>query len=239
MCVSIITNSLVLFDDLYHDNLCAQCPQLILQRKLGLAVEEENTVEEEPEKEEEDGEKEAPTDSSRLKQSRTDSDTPTPNSSLEAPSVGLASSTSSSRTAKHSKLTKAVSLRSQGSGDNGYNTPTGGERRVGSFRRVLSGTRPNTKIGPHSHQGSDSSMGKGSSGGRILRVGSGSLDAQRRKASMTVLRTVSMGYESDDEGNVYYSTSRPEWGFDQIAMQSDSDSDLEFFDAKGQCTCNP
>ena len=107
-------------------------------------------------------------------------------------------------------------------------------RRVGSFRRVRSGTRPNSKIGTQSHPGSDNSMRKGSMEDRILRVGSGgSFDAQRRKASMTVLSTMSTGYESDDEGNVYYSTSRPEWGFDQIAMQSDSDSDLEFFDAKG------
>ena len=195
-------------------------------------VEDENTVEEEPE---EKGDKEISTESSRpgLKQTRTDSDTPTPNSSLEAPTVGHSTSTASSRATKHSKLTKAASLRSQSSGDNGYNTPTGGERRVGSFRRVRSGTRPNSKIGAHSRQGSDISMRKGSSDGRILRVGSGTFDAQRRKASMTMLRTVSIGYESDDEGNVYYSTSRPEWGFDQIAMQSDSDSDLEFFDAKG------
>ena len=198
-------------------------------------LEDENTVKEEPEEEGE--EKVTSTESPRpgLKQGRTDSDTPTPNSSLEARSViaHASSSPTSSRAAKHSKLSKAASLRSQSSGDNGYNTPTGGERRVGSFRRVRSGARPNSKMAAHSHQGSDINMRKGSSDDRIMRVGSGSFDAQRRKASMTVLRTVSIGYESDDEGNVYYSTSRPEWGFDQIAMQSDSDSDLEFFDAKG------
>ena len=197
-------------------------------------VEDENTVEEEPEEEEAEREKEtsdggAESSKPALKQTRTDSDTPpTPTSSLEAPPMGQ---TTSSRAAKHSKLTKAASLRSQSSGDNGYNTPIGGERRVGSIRRVRSNTRPNSKIGAHSRQGSDISTRKASDG--ILRVGSGSLDAQRRKGSMTMFRTTSMGYESDDEGNVYYSTARPEWGFDQIAMQSDSDSDLEFFDAKG------
>jgi hypothetical protein len=195
----------------------------------------EDTVEEEPEGEEENkGEKEESSKPELVKQTRTDSDTPTPNSSVEAPPVGPTTSTASSRAAKHSKLIKAASLRSQSSGDNGYNTPTGGDRRVGSFRRVRSGTRPNSKIGAHSHPGSDNSMRKGPADDRILRVGSGgSFDAQRRKASMTVLQTVSMGYESDDEGNMYYSTPRPEWGFDQIAMHSDSDSDLEFFDAKG------
>ena len=170
-----------------------------------------------------------------LEQTRTNSDGPTPNSSLETQPVQpiaeqSTTTTSATRTPKHSKLIKAASLISQSSGDNGYSTPPR-ERRVGSIRRVRSGGRSNPKIGTHSRQGSDISVRKGSEG--VLRVGSGSLDVQRRKSSLSMFRTVSTGYETEDEGNVYYSTSRPEWGFDQIAMQSDSDSDLEFFDAKG------
>lgn len=154
-----------------------------------------------------------------LEKTGTKSDTLTPSSSLEAPSVRM--------TVGHS-----ASLKSQTSGENGYSTPTGG-RRVGSFRRVHSGgSKTNPKLGAQSRQGSNASLRKGSEG--VLRVGSGgSVDAHRSKGSVSLFRTVSTGYETDDEGNVYYSTSRPGWGFDQIAMQSDSDSDLEFFDAKG------
>ena len=133
-------------------------------------------------------------------------------------------------TPKHSKLSKKTSLISQNSGENGYSTPPGERRLVGgSFRRVRSGgKRPVSMVTSHSLQSSESGSRKGSEAN--LRLG-GSLDT--RKTSLTVYRTVSIGYETEDEGNVYYSTSRPGWGFDQIAMDSDSDSELEFFDAKG------
>ena len=40
--------------------------------------------------------------------------------------------------------------------------------------------------------------------------------------------------DSSDDDSMY--STRPEWGFDQIAMHSDSGSDPEFFDAKGRCS---
>lgn len=108
--------------------------------------------------------------------------------------------------------------------------------RVGSFRRVRSGTRPGSKAGSHAQQQSvdGAAVGKRNSSDPSFKVG-GSLDVPRRQSSLSVFRSTSLGYE-DDDGNVYYSTARPEWGFDQIAMESDSESDLEFFDAKGNVT---
>ena len=153
---------------------------------------------------------------------------------LQSGTVAIETSTTmgqSTRTPKHAKVSREASLKSQNSMDNGYSTPPG-ERMVGSFKRVRSGTRPGSMTGNHSRQSSDISVRKTSDGNLLM---GSSLEVQRRKSSLTVYRTISTGYETEDEGNIYYSTSRPEWGFDQIAMQSDSDSDLEFFDAKGTC----
>lgn len=196
-----------------------------MQRKLGRVVAEEGEEEQGGEKVEEEGEPEtvAAEESSKLtnEPSRT-SDNLTPNSLPET-------APKSNRAPKHTKVSRAASHKSQVSVD--YNTPPE-EIRVGSFRRVRSGTRPvvGSKVNSLSRQGSGGGAKRVSEPN--LRVG-GSLDLQRRKSNLSVHRSVSAGYETDDEGNMYYSTSRPEWGFDQIAMHSDDDSDLEFFDAKG------
>ena len=51
------------------------------------------------------------------------------------------------------------------------------------------------------------------------------------KQSDSPAHRLSQYADSDDEDSMY--STRPEWALDQIAMESDSGSDLEFFDAKG------
>lgn len=212
-------------DDHYHMVLFSYS-QLILQKKLGRVV--EDGAAEEPQGKQEQEATAVGESSNHIVESNTpgkDKTVITPNSLLEA------TAQQTTKTSSHAKLTKKMSLRSQSSFDkSSYNTSPR-ETRIGSFRRVKSGTRPSSKVASLSRQGSDSSSRKSSDPN--LRVSS-SLDIQQKRSSLTVFRTMSTGYVSDDEGHVYYSTSRPEWGFDQIAMDTDSDSDLEFFDAKGQ-----
>ena len=188
--------------------------QLILQRKLGRVVEEE--VEEESDKQEQEV--------SVSVESKREAGSVSQTSSLSTPNSALEAST---RTAKHQKVTRETSQKSQASGN-----ASPRDIRVGSFRRVRSGTRPSSKTSSHTHQQSTDSAGVGKSISFEPGFSTGTLDIPRRHSSLSVFRSTSLGYE-DDEGNVYYSSARPEWGFDQIAMESDSESDLEFFDAKG------
>lgn len=79
------------------------------------------------------------------------------------------------------------------------------------------------------------------SGTAMRRISSGNTDGPRKGSGTEIgelphsqagsLLHMSQYHDSDDES--MYST-RPEWGLDQIAMPSDSDSELEFFDAKGR-----
>ena len=204
-------------DDLYRMLLLFF--QLILQRKLGRVTEDEK-------QEEDNREREAVVtdDSSKtsLDESRTNDEQPSNPVPEAAPKT--------SRAPKHEKVGREASRKSLSSVE--FSTSFG-DKRVGSFS---SGTR--SRVGSKislSRQGSESGTKRLSQAN--LKV-STSFDYQHKRTSLAVYRTVSMGYETEDEGNVYYSVSRPEWGFDQIAMDSDSESDLEYFDAKGMLYWN-
>lgn len=176
----------------------------------------------EKQEEEEEGEREAVvTDKSTkpsLDVSRTDDDQPSKPMLEALPKP--------SKTPKHEKVGREASHKSQASV--AYSTPPE-ERKVVT---VSSGAQLGlgSKVSSLSRQGSESGIKKLSKTKLIV---STSTDYQHKRTSLAVYKTVSTGYETEEEGNVYYSISRPEWGFDQIAMESDDESDLEFFDAKG------
>ena len=195
--------------------------QLILQRKLGRVVEEESGEKEEEEEVERDALVTVTDKSSKLSLDRTNDDQLS-NTELEA-------LPKASKSPKHEKVGREASHKIQALVER--STPP--EKR--KVMRVSSGS--GTRLGLGSKVSSLSRQGSAENGAKRLskaklRV-STSFDYQHKRTSLAVYRTVSTGYETEEEGNMYYSISRPEWGFDQIAMESDNESELDFFDAKG------
>lgn len=113
---------------------------------------------------------------------------------------------------------KRKSLSSQASNESGGGSHVPERRRSSHrFKRDRESTRST-----RSRRVSDTS----------LRAFTKSIDSSDMPRQSSHLQLSQFNDSSDDDS--MYST-RPEWGFDQIAMHSDSGSDPEFFDAKGRC----
>lgn len=114
---------------------------------------------------------------------------------------------------------KRKSLSSQASNESGGGSSHFPERRRSShrFKRDRESLRST-----RSRRVSDSSV-------RTFTRGTDSSDMPRQTSHLQL----SQFNDSSDDDSMY--STRPEWGFDQIAMHSDSGSDPEFFDAKGRC----
>jgi len=202
--------------------------QLILQRKLGRTFSLDNGIVEEEEEEEKDGEEggEMVEDSQKdaVPHIQTDLSRPLLNSSssTSTPTTPLDSATAPPPSNVTSVLVKRQSLHGEPSVDS---IGLAGSRE----RRLSQRLRRNSSRGILPRKFSSASIRAQESmspDSLAQQVRSGSLEG--RGSTISYHSGVYATSSSHDDDLI-----RPEWVFDQIEL-SDSDSDLEFFDAKGQ-----